>query len=925
MLRELCPRLREALERQGFEKPTPIQEKAYTYVSMGVHLVITSPTGTGKTEAALLPIYNQMCMRGAGRISLIYVTPLRALNRDILRRVLRIADMIGVDVALRHGDTTQSRRRQIAENPPHILVTTPETLQYLLLDERFRRAFRNLRWIVVDELHELMGSKRGSELAIVLERLEEVAGHRIQRIGLSATLGRPEEAARFLGGIGRHVHVVSHEGLRELDVRVIAPGSSGEGFEKESQVRLRVLTETIKGTEGKVLLFANTRDTAEFLASRLSRMLGQNAVRVHHGSLSRTERLEAERLFREGEVKVLIATSSMELGIDVGNVDLVIQYMSPRQASRLVQRVGRSRHRAGETARGIVVSVGSLDDLIESMVLAARAMRGDLETPRIYEAPLDALAHQLAGMVIERRRVSLKHAYSLVSKSWPYRNLSLGELEELSELMEKLGIIRMRGGWLHLGRRTYSYYYSVSMIPDKRSILAVDADTRRPVGRLDADFVASRCDEGALIILAGRVWKVVSVEEDKVYLSRVEVGEGVLPAWEGELIPVDYKAAREACSLYGRIMRGRVELDYLISKEYLDRIKELLDRHAVKGHPVPSPSLIYIESTGRNAFIHVCLGSKGNELLGLLVSGTLARLYGIRAAYRSTPYRVIISGNRLDAGMVRRVLEELASKASRDALESYSRSLAQGTGMFRWKLIQVAKRMGAVEPGSEASISRAMLRYLASTLMGDEAWKEMLVDKLDLDAVLRLLSSIRRGAVRIVARNVPEPSPISKETLEQIYRFFDAVESGMPRSLLSEVVKRRLMGKNVRLICMKCGYSWVARIADLPERIVCPKCGAGFVAAVRPEDRDSPRIVRRALRGGPLSKPEARRLEELKEAGALILSYGKPVVIALSAYGVGPRTAARLLRRLKFGEEEFYVAISEAERQFLRTRKYWNH
>ncbi|MDK2384272.1 MAG: DEAD/DEAH box helicase, partial [Candidatus Korarchaeota archaeon] len=220
MLGKLCSRLRATLEARGIGRPTPIQAKAFTYISLGAHVVISSPTGTGKTEAALIPIYDHMCRHGARRISVLYVTPLRALNRDILRRVLGIAGELGIDVALRHGDTTPKQRRVIAESPPHILVTTPETLQYLLLDARYRAAFRRLRWIIVDELHELMGSKRGSELTIVLERLEHIAGHRIQRIGLSATLGRPEEAAMFLGGPYRHVHVVAHSGLRELEITV---------------------------------------------------------------------------------------------------------------------------------------------------------------------------------------------------------------------------------------------------------------------------------------------------------------------------------------------------------------------------------------------------------------------------------------------------------------------------------------------------------------------------------------------------------------------------------------------------------------------------------------------------------------------------------------------------------------------------------
>ena len=926
MLAELCPRLRETLAKHGFTQPTPIQEKAFHYVALGVNLVISSPTGTGKTEAALIPIYDRMCRKEPGRISLVYVTPLRALNRDILRRMVRIAEELGIEAALRHGDTTQTQRRRIAENPPHMLVTTPETLQYLLLDNRYRRAFRRLRWVIVDELHELMDSKRGSELSIVLERLEEAAGHRVQRIGLSATLGDPQEAARFLGGALRSVYVVSHQGLRGLKVRVVAPGSGetpGGDLASETEARLRKLAEIIREARGRVLVFANTRDTAEFLASRLSGILGPNTVRVHHGSLSRAERLEAETLFREGRIKALIATSSMELGIDIGDVDLVIQYMSPRQASRLIQRVGRSRHRAGETARGVIVSTGALEDLLESAVIAARAMRGNVETPQIYEAPLDALAHQIAGIVLEKRRVRVEEIYRLVRRAWPYRNMGLDEVEEVVRLLDSLGVVRYRDGILSRGRRIYSYYYSVSMIPDKRSMLAVDADTRRVIGRLDADFVASRCEEGSHIVLSGRIWRIIGIEEDRVYLSAEIVSEGMLPAWEGEMIPVDRKVAREVCGLYRRLAsRSLMEL-YPVVGEGVGRVEELLRKHLEEGHPLPSERLVYIESSGRTAVIHVCLGSRGNELLGMLVSGMLTRLHGIRVAYRATPYKVVLAGSRIDAGLVEDTLRRLAYLSVSQGLDRLAEELGRRTGMYRWRLIQVARRMGLIEPGGESRLSKPMIRHLADTLAGKEAWKEMLVDKVDLRAVEELLASLARGAVAVEARNVKELSPLARDALEQLYRFFDVVEAGLPRSLVSEITRRRLLGKILTMICLRCGYSWESRVSDLPEKISCPRCGAGFIAVARKGDREAVSLVRRALRSQKLSKEEKYRLKELREIGNLVLSYGKPVVIALSAYGIGPKTAARLTRYLKFGEEAFYAAISEAEKQFIRTRKYW--
>ncbi len=921
-------RLSDALRRRGIVKFTEIQRKAFPAIVSGQNVLLIAPTGSGKTEAAVIPIYKLMIEKKARPLAAIYVTPLRALNRDIFRRIAELGRDVGLNVMLRHGDTPRKARRLVSENPPHLLITTPETLQYLLLDERLRQAFRELRWVIVDEIHELLDNKRGSELTIVLERISALSRHRVQRIGLSASIGDPWTAARFLAGWARGCLVVEVPGIRRARIMLADPKpeecsveeAEELGVSRETCSRLKALARAVRRSGGKTLIFTNTRDTAEFVASKLRFILGPRVVAVHHGSLSRSIRVEVEERFKYGDLEAIVATSSMELGIDIGDVDLVVQYGSPRQAVRLLQRIGRSRHRAGLEAKGLIVTLGNMDDLLESAVIARRTVAGDLEEPEPYEKPLDALMHQVAGMVLEKTMVTLDEVYRVVTRAYPYSGLSMDELRELAEFMDSLGIVRLRDGVLKRGRRIYRYYYSVSMIPSTKRYPVVDAASNKVVGSLDEEFVVSSCETGTVIVLGGRLWRVLEVDE-RVRVEPVEEAEGILPAWEGELIPVEWRVAREVCSVIRRIAKGIPVKGYPFDRESLERLRELVSRHAEK-YPVPCERLILVESLGRTVIVHVCLGSRGNEALGVLLSAMLRAHKGISIAYHATPYRIVLSTPvPLKASDVADELEWLASHL--DEAELLITRGVTDTGMFRWRLLHVAKRMGLVEPGSEAKLTKAMLSRIASTLAGREALREVLHDKLDLDAVRWLLKGISSGRVKVEALDLREPTPLGRAGLESA-RFFDRISEALPLNVLVEIVKRRLLSKKRRLICMHCGYTWVEVVGRLPEKIRCPRCEAGFVSVTWPENEEAVRVVRKALRGEKLRGQEVPLLRELRSAGNLVLTYGRYAVIALTAYGIGPQTAVGVLAQLKRGEQAFYKAIFEAEKRFMRTRRFWD-
>ncbi|MCK4483074.1 DEAD/DEAH box helicase, partial [Candidatus Bathyarchaeota archaeon] len=357
----------------------------------GKNVLLISPTATGKTEAAFLPVLSMLLqepqrIRG---IKLLYITPLRALNRDMLERLEWWCNNLDIKLAVRHGDTETKERTRQSRSPPTILITTPETLQAILPGWILRQHLRHVRWVVIDEVHEIADSKRGSQLSLALERLRRIVGKDFQTIGLSATIGTPEEVAQFLVGTGRSVEIIRVPVARILRLKVIFPKPETEDYKLSTKLythpevaaRLRIIRDYISKRKS-VLLFTNTRAISEVLASRF-RVWDMNfPVSIHHGSLAKPSRVAAERGLKNGELKGLVCTSSLELGIDVGRIDMVIQYMSPRQVTRLIQRVGRSGHRIGRIAEGIIVTMDS-DDTLEALAVAKKALKEDLEPVEI--------------------------------------------------------------------------------------------------------------------------------------------------------------------------------------------------------------------------------------------------------------------------------------------------------------------------------------------------------------------------------------------------------------------------------------------------------------------------------------------------------------------------------------------------------------
>jgi len=460
----------------GFKQLTQIQIKAVPIIYQKKDTLVIAPTGSGKTECSVIPIFSHIKQsKKPGKIKAIYVTPLRALNRDVFRRIVRYAEKDGLTIEIRHGDTPQSTRKKISNNPPDVLITTPETLVILLTQKKMLDALSELEWIVLDEVHELLGNERGSQLTISLERLQLNSKLELTRIGLSATIGNPEEAGKFVVGTKRKLRIIRDSSLRKYDVQVKYVNGT---ISDVAQYIIEYVTKL--ELQSPVLLFTNTRGESEFLASILREKSTLN-IELHHGSLSREVREETENSLREGKRGIVVCTSSLELGLDIGSIELVIHYGSPRQVSKLIQRIGRSRHSKGSSAKGLIVT-NSADDEYEANAILERIKQGSIEDQKIHEGSLDVLAHHAVGLTIQLGQVAVDKAFEIFTKAFPFRNLTLEDFYNVLDLLDSNYILFFdrENNILKKKSRTYTYYFqNLSTIPDILKFKVFDTVSKR--------------------------------------------------------------------------------------------------------------------------------------------------------------------------------------------------------------------------------------------------------------------------------------------------------------------------------------------------------------------------------------------------------------------------------------------------------------
>ena len=901
------PKLTTKFHSLGFKKLTDIQKKAIPIIFQKKDCIVIAPTGSGKTECSIIPIFSHLKKsKKEGKVKALYLTPLRALNRDVFRRIIRYAENDGLTIQIRHGDTPQNIRKKITNSPPDILITTPETLVILLTQRKMLDALSELEWIVIDEVHELLGNERGSQLSLSLERLQINSRKEITRIGLSATIGNAKESGKFVVGTKRKCNIIRDDSIRKYDVDVkYINGTISDvaAFIVEHVTKLNL--------NSPILLFTNTRGESEFLASILKEKSNIN-IELHHGSLSREVREETELQLREGKSGIVVCTSSLELGLDIGSIELVIQYGSPRQVSKLIQRIGRSKHSRSSSAKGIIVTNNS-DDEFEAKAILERIKEGSIEEQKIHDGSLDVLAHHLVGLTIQLGIVSVKYAFEIVKKAYSFRNLTLDVFCDVLELLDANYLLFFNREKMNFGKkgRTYRYYFeNLSTIPDILKFKVFDTVGKKIIGTLDQRFVGDFGDSGNVFVLRGLQWRILNVDEKsfKVNVEPFRTGRVTVPYWEGENIPVDYGTAMKVGSLRTKAKQGSISImNKTISNLKLDSI--------------PNEKTIVIESSKSQGMVvlHACFGTKINATLSTLLSSMLSAKLGFLVESRSDAYRIVLSSNA-------RISEKQLTDVLTDQYELYSIVTASltGTHNVNWRTWCVAKKFGVVGRGSiyERKAARFIYERYSKTPLVKEALRELFHDKYDLKNTEILLKKIRDDNIKVHWFEVDKFSKLAEPILDHTTKYYSS-PANIDKGIL-DLVKTRLLKTKHRLICARCGkWERVILTNEVKDLLLCPYCKGRQITSTFYSDYDLQKIIQKKHQGKKISNEENHRFNRAWKVSSLLENFGKTALIVLSGYGVGADTAARILRNM-VNDEVLYKQIYEAERQYVMTRGFWD-
>jgi len=840
--------------RDRFGQPTPAQAQAWPAIQQGRHTLIAAPTGSGKTLAAFYAVINELVEQGMRQpllngVQVVYVSPLKALSNDIHRNLEiplnGIAEQlhregrapVDIRVAVRTGDTPQNERQKMAKNPPHILVTTPESLYLLLTSASGRAMLRSTHTLIIDEIHALLGDKRGSHLALSVERLEALVAGRLRRIGLSATQKPVEMVARYLVG-NRNVRdgqadcvIVDAGHRRKLELSLEIPRSplsalmSNEVWE-ELYERLVQLIESHDTT----LVFVNTRRLSERLALALTERLGEGSVCSHHGSMSKDHRHAAEQRLKAGDLKVLVATASMELGIDVGSVDLVVQFASPKSIATFLQRVGRSGHSVGGTPKGILFPL-TRDDLVECTALLDSIHRGELDHIVMPEKPLDILSQQIVAEIAAPGSADNEpdYAYSsdrlfqLFSNAYPYRDLTRAEFDELLLMLSEGYTTRRgrRGAHLHLDQindrvrpRRGSGLIALTnggAIPDMFDYQVVLDPEDTVVGTLNEDF-ALEALPGDVFTLGTHSWQLLKVDGLKVRVRDAQGMPPTIPFWFGEG-PGRTRELSEAVSR----LRAEVAdcllnestdaaVDQVVERAGIDRaaavqLVEYLQAGLQSLGEMPTRETLVMERFfdevgDMHLVIHSPFGSRLNRGWGLALRKRFCRTFNFELQAAANEDSIVISLGSVHSFELQDVYSYLQTASLKDVLVqalldapmfevrwrwNATRSLAIQRNRAGKRVPPQFQRMDAedlvahVFPDQIACFENIQgKREVPDHPLVNQTLHDCLTEAMDIDELSELIGRIENRALKLVALDLREPSPFAQEIINaRPYAFLD--------------------------------------------------------------------------------------------------------------------------------------------------------
>ena len=842
---EFHPSVTAWFER-SFAAPTATQERAWPAISAGEQVLIAAPTGSGKTLAAFLAVIDELVRAGIAANGLpdetrvVYVSPLKALSNDIhknleaplagIRAELAARALPDVDIRtfVRTGDTPQHERAAMRRRAPHIVVTTPESLYILMGSQSGRDMLKTTRSVIVDEIHAMVGSKRGVHLALTLERLEALSGARLRRIGLSATQKPIDEVARFLVGTrnlrddGSAACTIIDSGhVRARDLQLEMPASPLEAVmsgEVWTQVYDR-LAELI-AAHRTTLVFVNTRRHAERIARHLSERLGAEQVTAHHGSMAKESRLTAETRLKRGELRALVATASLELGIDIGEVDLVCQLASPRSIAAFLQRVGRSGHSIDGTPKGRLFPL-SRDDLLECAALLAAVRRGELDRLHMPSKPLDVLAQQLVAEA-GAREWDEAQLFELCTRAYPYRTLTRVEFDEIVRMLAAGYSTRRgrHGALLHhdgvngkiKGRRNarLTALTSGGTIPDNADYQVILEPQAQFVGTVNEDFAVESL-QGDIFQLGNVSYRILRVEQGRIRVEDAHGQPPSIPFWLGE-------APGRTDELSVSVSRLRAELEPRLEQGLEAATAWLADYCGISGAAalqltyylaaarlalgaLPTQQTIiferfFDEAGGMQLVIHSPFGSRINRAWGLALRKRFCRSFNFELQAAATEDSIVLSLTTAHSFELAEVARYLHANSVRPLLVQALCAAPMFPVRWRWSAT-IALALPRFRNGKKvpAPLARMAAEDLLTAVFPDQvacaenlpgeleipdhplvrqAIRDCLEDAMDIEGFERLLRALESGTIQVIARDVTEPSPLALEVLSaRPYAFLD--------------------------------------------------------------------------------------------------------------------------------------------------------
>jgi len=805
--------LLQPLVRDWFAAKFPTLTEPQAYAVPLIHerksVLISSPTGSGKTLTAFLSVLNElysMQLRDEleDKIYAVYVSPLKALANDInrnlvepLQEIRELAAKAGlpppeVRVGVRSGDTSPQERQKQARTPPHIFITTPESLSLVLSAPKFRERFSDVKWIVVDEIHEICGNKRGALLSLSLERLQDHVGADLTRIGLSATIAPVDEVAKYLAGYVkgklREIHTVEVESRKSLDIAVLCPVRDlSEYAMQEANAKMYDLLTDLIAKHRTTLIFTNTRSGTEHVSFKLKEQ-GVEDLEAHHGSLSKETRLDVEDKLKRGALKAVVSSTSLELGIDIGYIDLVCQIGSPKSIAKALQRIGRAGHNYGDTSVGRMI-VFEPWDLMECATLVKSAYENRIDRVDIVRDALDVLAQAVIGMSLEKRW-DLEEAFEIIKRSYAYHDLTkkdfLSVLEYLSSRNPDVKVFAKV--WFDADEKRFGkkrgtrliYYTNVGTIPEEGSYHVI-SERGTPLGDLSEKFV-EYLKPSDIFVLGGRTHQFLRVRGMTVYVKDASGRRPTVPSWTGEMLPRSFDLSI-AVGEFRRLLAGKIDelgdraaMEWLLQSFRLDEgsarslVSHVQEQRAVLPHlPSDKQAVIegYIDEKGtRNVIFHYCFGRRVNDALSRAYAHAVTEKY-------KTNVRVGVTDDCFMLTIPKRIeLEGIEKLVTSENLEDQLRRAVRTTELFKQRFRHCATRAFMIlrnYKGREVSIGRQQLRSqrvldwlheLEDFPVVKEAYREILNDVMDLGHAREVLEGIegKRIEVKVAGfSNLPSP------------------------------------------------------------------------------------------------------------------------------------------------------------------------